>query len=161
MTIYEIDNAIMEAYEKATNEDGEIIDERLFAQIEDLQLAREQKLENIACWIKDLEGDAAKIKTEAKTLTARAKAAENKAESLKRYLEWALAGEKFKTARCSISYRRSTRVEVDESRLYEIPEEFLHYKAPDVDKKRVGEAIKAGQEIPGCSITENVSMIIK
>lgn len=162
MTIYEIDNAIIEAYEKAIDpETGEVLDDAIFASLEQLQMERETKCENIACWIKDLQGDAEKIKAEAKNLTARAKAAENKADRLKAYLEWALDGQKLKTARCSISYRTSKAVEIDPEALAFMPERFLRFKDPEPDKKAIGDAIKAGEVIDGCKLVENVSMIIK
>ena len=162
MTIYEIDNAIIDAYEKAIDpETGEVLDEALLASLEQLQMERETKCENIACWIKDLLGDAEKIKAEAKNLSARAKAAENKAERLKAYLEWALDGQKLKTARCSVSYRTSKAVEIDPEALAFMPERFLRFKDPEPDKKAIGDAIKAGEQIAGCRLVENVSMIIK
>lgn len=162
MTIYEIDNAIIDAYEKAVDpETGEVIDEDLFSSIEQLQMDREQKCENVACWIKDLQGDAEKIKAEAKNLAARAKAAENKAERLKAYLEWALDGQKLKTPRCSISYRISKAVEIDSEALAFMPERFLRFKDPEPDKKAIGDAIKAGEQIAGCKLVDKVSMIIK
>lgn len=162
MTLYEINEAIMEAYEKAIDpETGEVIDDDLFQSLEQLQMEREAKCENVACWIKDLQGDAEKIKAEANNLAARAKAAENKAERLKAYLEWALKGEKLKTPRCAISYRTSKAVEIDPEALAFMPERFLRFKDPEPDKKAIGDAIKAGEEIAGCRLVEKTSMIIK
>lgn len=162
MTLYEINNAIIQVLEGAVDpETGEVIDEDLFASLEQLQMEREAKCENVACWIKDLQGDAEKIKAEAKNLAARAKATENKAERLKAYLEWALDGQKLKTPRCSISYRTSKAVEIDPEALAFMPERFLRFKDPEPDKKAIGDAIKAGEEIAGCRLVEKTSMIIK
>lgn len=162
MTIYEIDQAIQSAYENALDpETGEITDEGLFENIDRLQMERDQKCENIACWVKDLKGDAEKIKAEARILTERAKAAEKKAEQLQSYLSYALHGEKLKTARCTISYRASKSVEVDPDALEVLPARFLRVKDPELNKKAIGDALKAGEEVPGCRLVENVSMIIK
>ena len=162
MTLYEIDRAIEDALLIVTDpETGEILDEELFEQYKQLNMDREQKIENIGCFIKNLEADAAAIKAEAKNLAARAKAAENKAEHLREYLQFCLGGEKFNTPRLAVSFRHSKKVEVDPDRLYDIPEEYLRYKEPEPDKKAIGDALKAGQEIPGCELVENVSMIIK
>lgn len=162
MTLYEIDRAIEDALLIATDpETGEILDEELFEQYKQLNMDRDQKIENIGCFIKNLEADAAAIKAEAKNLAARAKAAENKADHLREYLQFCLGGEKFQTPRLAVSFRHSKKVEVDPDRLYDIPEEYLRYKEPEPDKKAIGDALKAGEEIPGCGLVESVSMIIK
>lgn len=162
MTLYEIDKAIQEALEGAVDpESGEIIDEALLAAYDQLRMDRDQKVENIGLYIKNLEADAAAIKAEAKNLTARAKAAENKAEHLRNYMQFSLNGQKFQSPRLSVSFRRSQKVEVDQNRLFEIPDDYLRYKEPEVDKKRVSEALKAGEDIPGCTLVDSVSMIIK
>ena len=101
MTLYEIDNEIMNCIDEET---GEIIDlDRLNA----LEMERDKKIGNVACWIKDLKAEAEAIKAEKQALDKRQKAAENKAESLKTWLQTVLEGEKFKDSRCSISYRKS------------------------------------------------------
>lgn len=162
MTLYEIDKAIQEALEGAVDpESGEIIDEALLAAYDQLRMDRDQKVENIGLYIKNLEADSAAIKAEAKNLTARAKAAENKAEHLRNYMQFCLNGQKFQSPRLSVSFRRSQKVEVDQNRLFEIPDDYLRYKDPEVDKKRVSEALKAGEDIPGCTLVDSVSMIIK
>ena len=162
MTLYEINEAIQEALEAAVDpETGEITDDALLAQYEQLQMDRDQKVENIGLFIKNLEADAAAIKAETKNLAARAKAAENKAEHLRSYLQFCLDGEKFQSPRLAVSFRHSKKVEVDPARLYEIPDDYLRYKEPEPDKKAIGDALKAGQDIPGCQLVENVSMIIK
>ena len=162
MTLYEINGIIENILENCYNpETGEIYDEDLMVQYESLRLTKEEKAENIACFIKNLRAESAAIKEEAKKLTARAKTAENKANSLEGYLQFCLKGEKLSTSRCAISYRKSQKVEVDENRLAEIPEQYLRHKDPEVDKTAVKEALKAGETVPGCSLVDNVSMIIK
>ena len=67
MTIYEIDQAIMECVDLET---GEIIDTE---QLDKLQMEREKKLENVACWIKDLKAEAEALKNEKQALAERQK----------------------------------------------------------------------------------------
>ena len=56
--LYEIDKGIMECLDAET---GEVIDpERLDA----LFMERNQKIENVACWVKNLLSDAEAIKAE-------------------------------------------------------------------------------------------------
>lgn len=162
MTLYEIDAAILEAFEKAVDpETGEVLDENIMAELDALQMAREEKCENIACWIKDLEGDAVKIRAEANNLLARGRGLENQAARLRKYLAYALHGEKLKTARCAVSYRKSQQVEVDPDALACLRDDLLRFKDPEPDKKAIKAALDAGEELPGCRLVENVSMIIK
>ena len=162
MTLYEIDQAIIDTYENAVDQEtGEIIDAELWDAYDQLQEDREQKIENIGLYIKNLESDADAIKEEAKKLTLRAKLAENKAERLRGYLQHSLAGEKFNTPRLSVSYRKSQKVEVDHVRLMDIPDNLLRYKDPEPDKTAIKEILKSGGTVPGCELVDSVSMIIK
>ena len=162
MKLYEIDRAIEDALEGALDpETGEILDESLMAAYEQLQMDRTQKIENIVCFIKDLDADAKAIREEEKALAGRRKNCENRAASLRAYLQWALNGEKFQSARGSVSYRRSSSVQVDHNRLFEIPDEYLRYMEPEPQKNLIREALKDGKDIPGCELVENISMIIK
>ena len=159
MKLYEIDNAILECIDFET---GEIID---IDKLNELQLERETKIENVACWIKDLKAEAEAIKAEKLALAERQKSAENKAESLKKWLAYALQGEKFKTAKCSVSFRNTETVEVTEEGLENLMrggnDELLTYKAPEPNKTAIKQAIKAGLNIAGVQLVQNVSTIIK
>lgn len=161
MNLYEIDQAIQDLVDP---ESGELKDYEAF---EKLQLARDEKLENTALFIKNLMAEAKAIKEEEKSLKERRVAAENKAERMKEYLFRALDGEKFKTARCSVSYQKSTALEVDDA---VAAAEWLDanghvdlvvYSAPTIDKRAVSDLIRGGKEIPGASVVERVSMTVR
>ena len=158
MKLYEIDNAILDCIDLET---GEVIDtERLDA----LNMERDAKVENVACWIKDLRAEAEAIKAEKLALAERQKVAENKAESLKKWLAYALQGEKFKTAKCSVSFRKTESVEVTDeglSNLMKEHDELLTYKAPEPNKKAIKDAIKDGLSVVGVRLECNTSVIIK
>ena len=159
MTIYEIDQAIMECVDLET---GEIIDTE---QLDKLQMEREEKLENIACWIKDLNAEAEAIKTEKQILANRQKVAENKAESLKKYLAYALDGKKFSTAKCAVSFRTTESVEVTaeglENLMRDGKDDLLTYKTPEPNKTAIKQAIKDGLNVAGVQLVQNTSTIIK
>ena len=158
MKLYEIDNAILDCIDTET---GEVID---IDKLNELQLERDTKIENVACWIKDLKAEAEAIKAEKNALAERQKAAENKAESLKKWLAYALDGEKFKTARCSVSFRKTESVEVTEEGLEALMkghDELLTYKAPEPNKTAIKQAIKDGLNVDGVQLVQNVSTIIK
>lgn len=161
MTLYEIDKAIMDL---ADPETGEITD---FEALDSLQMARDQKIENIACYYKNLVSDAEAIKAEKDALTERQKAAENKAARLKEYLSYALRGEKFSTPKCAVTFRKTTSVNVDNpSAAIEWAEmnghrECVRYKAPEISKSELGKVLKTGQEVPGAALVEGLSVGVK
>ena len=153
MTLYEIDQEIMSCIDLET---GEIID---LDKLSELQMQREEKLEGVALWIKNLKADAAAYKAEKDAFAEREKAAKDKAEKLSEWLTEALKGEKMSTDKVAISFRKSEVVEVDEE---SVPKKWLTKKitfAPD--KIRIKEAIKSGLKIKGCSISEKQNIQIK
>ena len=159
MTIYEIDNEIMNCIDMET---GEVIDTE---KLNDLQMERDAKIENVALWIKELKAEAEAIKNEEQALAERQRVAENKAESLKNWLAYALNGEKFKTSKCSVSYRNSESVEVTEEGLDALMrdhEDLLTYNAPKPNKKAIKDAIKNdGLTVAGVQLVQKTSTIIK
>lgn len=152
-SLYEINEEILNCVDMET---GEIIDgDRL----NELQMAFDDKVENIALWIKDLLAEAEAVKTEKNNLAKRQQVCENKAKSLKEYLSKFLAGEKFKTSKVSISYRKSESVEVED--ITKLDNDYLKYSDPTVDKTKVKKALKDGIELEGVRLVENNNIQIK
>ena len=153
MKLYEIDRAIMDCIDMET---GEIVDaEKLDA----LQMERDSKIENVACWIKELKAEAEALKAEKMAFAERQKVAENKMESLKKWLAYALNGQAFKTVRANVTFRTTQQVSVPD--IYKLDENFLKYKEPEADKTAIKEAIKAGKVVAGAELVKNTSVIIK
>lgn len=153
MKLFEIDEALQECFDAET---GEITD---ITRFEDLQLEREQKLENIACWIKNLEADAEALKAQKMTFAERQKETENKAERLRNYLQYALQNTNFKTVNVEVKFRKTQKVEVPD--VYKLDENFLKYSEPTADKTAIKKAIQGGQAVEGATLIENISMSIK
>lgn len=152
MNLYEINNAIQECINLETGE----IDLELF---EKLQLEKDEKIENVALWIKNLSSDVESMENEKKAFEERIKAAKNKIIALKTYLEMALNGEKFQTAKCSITFRKSKSVNVlDVSKL---DKDYLKYADPTADKTAIKKAIESGVTVAGASLVENLNVQIK
>jgi hypothetical protein len=124
-----------------------------------LQIEREEKLENVALWIKDLKAEVEALKAEKQAFADRQKAAENKAESLKKWLSDALAGEKFKTTKVAVSFRKTKSVQVDN--VFDLDDSFVKYAEPTPDKTAIKKAIEAGQEVKGATLVESVSISVK
>ncbi len=152
--LYEIDQGILECLDLET---GEVIDPD---RLESLQMERSQKIENVVLWIKNLESDALAIKTEKDALAKRQVAALAKAEQLKEWLANALEGQKFNTARCAVSFRRSETVEVSDVAL--LPDDLKRVKTTvEPNKTAIKALLKDGQEVVGCSLVENQNINIK
>lgn len=152
--LYEIDQGILGCIDLET---GEVIDPEL---LESLQMARDLKLEGVACWIKNLLSDADAIKAEKDALADREARCRKKAEDLKKWLAEALGGQKFSTAKCAVSFRKSTKLEVLDAD--SIPKELM---VETVTVKPDANAIKAllkdGQTVMGCCLVENQNIQIK
>ena len=163
MTIYEIDKRIAELVDPET---GELLDYEAFAA---LQMEREAKIENMALWYKDLNAEAKAIREEEKALAERRKSAEAKAERLKGYLDTALVGESYKSAKVAITYRKSTALEIkpeDESTVIEELEtcgldNCLIYAAPRISKTELAKALKAGAVVPGAELVERNNIQVR
>lgn len=158
MNLYEIDSEIMKCIDE---ESGEITDFEMFKQ---LQIDKNVKIENLACYIKNLESDAEQIKAEVKSLTERGTAAINKADRFKLYLSEILQGEKFNSPKAAITFRASQSVEIDDRFIAwakDNAKEYLSYPEPKVDKAFVKEEIKAGKEISFARIVDKKNIQIK
>ena len=160
--LYEIDQDILACTDAET---GEILDaEKLDA----LEMERERKLEGVTLWVKDLSAEASAVKEEADKLTARKRALDNKITALKSWLLIALDGQKLKTPRCSVYYTHTPKLSVeDEEKLIgflktlEEPEQFLRFREPELRKDEIKKALKDGTIIPGASLEETESVVIK
>ena len=152
--LYEIDLGILECLDAET---GEIIDpERLDA----LFMERNQKIENVALWVKNLLSDAEAIRAEKEALADREAKCRKKADDLKTWLAKALEGQKFNTARCAVSFRKSTRLEVlnPDSIPAELMVETITTKP---DATRIKALLKDGNLVGGCRLVENLNTQIK
>ena len=161
MKLYEIDQAILALVDPET---GEILDYEAFSE---LKLAREEKIEGMALWCKNLDAEATAIKSEETALAERRKDLEKKSASLKKYIAEILAGDKFTTARVACSFRKSKSVEIqDEAAFIQAMQEsqhweYLKFSKPTVNKTEITNAIKAGKEVPGAQLVEKHNLSIK
>lgn len=161
MSLYEIDQAILSLVDDET---GEIMD---WAAFDALQMERETKLENVACWYKNLVAEAAAIRQEEINLAERRRVLERKSERLKGYLTEALGGEKFQTAKCAVSFRKTTKVEIsDACKTAAWLEDNGHsdlvvYSAPTVSKTDLCKILKTGEIVPGAELVDGLSIGVK
>ena len=153
-SLYEINEDLLKCIDLAT---GEIIDTDAF---ESLQIEKNDKLENVALWYKNLLAEAQAFKTEKDVFADKQKRAEVKAESLKQYLDAALHGNKFGTVKVDISYRKSTSVDVLDIEL--LPDNYKKsVTTVSADKTSIAKALKVGEEVTGAKLVENNNIQIK
>lgn len=159
MKLYEIRQEI-ENLMNLIDEDG-TIEESSFAQLEELAIAEEDKLENIGLLLKNWTAEAKAIREEEKALADRRRATENQAERLKEYAgNYMLKSNRseFKTAKVRLSFRKSTAVQVDDDEL--IPDEFWQVKK-EISRSLISKALKDGQAVAGCQLIERQNLQVR
>ena len=162
MNLYQINEAIETTFSLAVDQStGEIDEEKLYL-LDLLEIERSAKIENIALLIKNLRAEAVALKTEKEVFQKRQKQTENKVNSLMNYLESALNGEKFSTDKCAISWRRSSKIVLNEGcTIYDIDTHFLRMSEPELDKVAIKAALKDGLTVEGVHEEPSLSMTLK
>ena len=156
MTLYELDKAIAD-FELIVNEDGEVLN---IDELDELQLAREQKIEGISLWVKNLEAEKEAVKHEKDNFADREKRLGKKIESLKGYLTYALDGQKFSTPKVAVSFRKSESVLIKDE--YLIPDDYCEFTVTRrPNKTNLKKALKDGKEIMGVELVEKSNVQIK
>lgn len=161
MKLYEIEQGLRALIEGTLEKIVDMETGEVFTvdNLENLQLVKEEKLEGCAVVYKELKADAEALATEIKTLQERKNRILKKQEWLADYMAMALNGEKLKTPKCTISYRKSESVELT-GNIEEVPSEYCKTKV-ELDKTAVKKAIKEGIEVPGCSLIAKMNMQVK
>lgn len=167
MTLYNIDNKILEIIERGfivDEETGEIIDsaEEVSARLEELEFDRTAKIENIALYVKNLEALTLSLKNEENALAERRKAKEKRIESLKNYLTNSMVAANengIETSKVCISFRKSESVVVNEEIL---DRKYFNEKVSYTpDKTAIKKAIKDGATIDGAYIETKQNLQIR
>lgn len=165
MTLYEINSQIDQILSnmEIDEETGEVLIDTTL--LESLQIAHDVKIENIGCYVKNLNSDIEALKTEEKNLNSRRKSKEKLVERLTYMLDNDLKGQKFETARCTISYRKSTSTVVDEGVFLEKYKDNPDLCTPNTtykyDKAQLKKKIQAGEAIDGVTLSVNNNISIK
>ena len=169
MTLYDIDAQI--AALDGAAEDDMLIDEEtgelvsVAQALDALRMEREAKLENVACWVKNLSAEADAIREEENRLVKRRKAAETKAANLKSWLLAAMTREdgttdKLKTGRVMVSVKRNPPSTVVDDAL--LPSTYKVAKITyQANKELIKRELLAGGEVPGAHLEYGRSVVIK
>lgn len=155
----EIEKAINDLFTTTDAETGEVNQEAM-DRLTGLQIQRDEKLDNIGAYIKNLQAEAKMLKEEEESLKARREAKEKKAENLKRYLASVLDGKPFESVRVKCSWRSSEAVNISDANL--IPKKFMVKKIKfEPDKTSIKEWIKAGHKVKGATLETRNNLQIK
>lgn len=162
--LYEINADIENLLNSVTDpETGEVVDPDA---LEGLLMEREQKLENVVLYAKDIHAEWVAVSHEIMALQQRADRLENTEKSLKVYLAGALRWEKFTTPKCEVSFRKSETVEVDEEFVAwakaNFAEHLINHKETDQpNKAEIKKYLKEGKPLEHCRIVAKQNISIK
>lgn len=166
MGVWDINQRIAEIFaEEASlvNDDGEVTDlDRLL----ELDMEQTELKEQLALDYKNLKAESAAIKAEEVALADRRKRNEHTMERIAYCLSVLCDGEKLKTPRCEITFRKSNAVAFDDEdswvRWAKIDRpDLLSFADPKPNKVMIRRLLIIGEEIAGASLRESVSMTIK
>ena len=162
-TLYELSKEYTEALNNFSvdEETGEVTFDK--NKIDHIESDLKDKADNIACFIKNLTALSDSIKAEKNALDERLKANDKKIESLKKYITSAMElaqMDRLETARNKITFRTSKKVIISDDDA--VPEKYIKLEITSkVDKKAIGEALKAGKVVNGCYLEVNNNIQIK
>ena len=139
-------------------ENGDLEDDALIDAMQNSQEELSIKLENYCKFIKNMEADAKAFKEEEQRLAARRKTLENTIERAKSAMKYAMdvAGEKkIKGNLFTISLQNNPpKVVLDEQYIENIPEKYIKYAEPEINKALIKEDLTNGVNLEGLAHLE-------
>lgn len=164
MRLYEINEQLEALLSNVDPETGELMIDT--DALEALQIAKAEKLEGIALYIKDLKALSNEIAKEAVTLTQRKRALDGRVERLTALLMDNMDG-KLETARVRVSTRKnapSADIEDMDNLMLWLADQrndLLRFSEPTINRTALTKALKDGEEIPFCKLRQTTSLVIK
>jgi hypothetical protein len=168
MELYKISNLYLECAGKA--EDCEVPEEYIKDTLESITGDFDQKVDNIACLVKNLKAQSMAIKEEIKSLRGRANQKDKTIDSLLEYLKTnmiLLEKHAVETPRNKITIKKNPQsVEIQNEEefvtwAYEEYPDLLDFLPPTPNKKHIKEALKNGENIPYAQLVSKERIEIK
>jgi len=155
--LFEISQELFLIQTSIEDNGGEIPD-FLLEQLEIAEQERDKKLQDYSFVVKSLKAQSELLREEAHRLLKKAQQYDKSVEVLKdRMLQNVIAFGPVKTALVKIATTKSKAVEISDDSL--IPDIYCRFKR-EPSKTDIRNAILDGQDIPGASIVENISLRI-
>lgn len=174
-------------YEPQVNEDGQYVDDdgniitdveayrtemlnAWFDTLDGIEQEFEVKAENIACFIKQLDGELEMLKKQKAVFERRRKAKENQLNSMESYLlkcMQKIGRTKLETAKAKVSIRNNPEsAQFENEKAFigwakENAPKLLNYGEPKIYKNSVKAALKAGEKLPGATLGRTQSLSVK
>jgi len=171
MKLYEINTEILRLTDQIEfdEETGEILCDidAIYDEIGALQMEKKSILEYLAKIVLNLRTEAAAVKSEEQRLKERRDRLTKKEERLMKILDRECAGEKTDLGVATISYRKTSHVDVsDAAKAIRWLKRNKHLDcfrvpAPEVAKTEVKKLINAGTKVPGCAVVEDYSCSLR
>lgn len=161
MKLYEITNNYIELMERLENNDDPGMLDTLKDTLDSIEGDFEDKVNNCCKMYQNILADAEAFGAEAKRLTDKKRAAENKADRLKEYVQSEMKRMGKTSAYIGtfkLGFRNTKAVKVED--FDRLPEEYIRVKK-EPDKKAIKAALDAGVTVDGASIVENESFSIR
>lgn len=165
MNLFQIQEKLEELYENLIDNDGQVNTEVL-AEFEEMSMAKDEKVENTALYVKQLAYEVKALQEEKKSLDSRIRQKKNTAEFLKGLLEDALEGHKFETPKAKVSFRKTTKVDVEPMFIQYAQGrglvDLVEVKITQTPKKaEIKKALQTGEDLEYCHLVTGRSVIVK
>lgn len=154
---------LAENYNRVIELADQLDDGTLKDTLDSIEEVFDDKVENIAKAIKEIEGQADMIKTEKDRLTKREQTMRNNAKGMKRYMQEqmeAVGKKKVQGELLTVAIQKNAPSVKIESEQY-IPEEFYIPQPAKLDKAQLKQDLKLGLEIPGVELIQTESVRIR
>lgn len=166
MNLYQIDKEIESIYENAVDMETGEISADVIERLDELQMEREHKIENVALWHKNTPAEYNALDNEIKALQERKKGKGSLMDWQKKYLLHALNGEKFETSKVALGFRKSEVVEIkDENAFIDCFKENESLVSTKIEykpnKAEIKKFVKGGGFIPGVELVVRQNLQIK
>lgn len=164
IALYKLADAYLEASSKLADLDlpPEVVTDTLEGMAGEIEV----KATNVAMFCRNLEASAEAIKQAESDMTARRKAIEKRAQHLRDYLKQQMERTGITKIECpyfKMSIRQNPPAVVIDAES-QIPAQYMRTPEPPPpapDKKQIADALKAGQDVPGCHLSTTTRIEIK
>lgn len=159
-SLFEINEQIEMLTDKLVDEETGEINEEVMAELEALEMDKNDKLEGCGLMMKQLSAEVSAINEEIKALKARATAKANRHDRIGEYVKATLKGKPFERARVSLSFRKSEKVEITDETL--VPDGYCKFETTRKPvKSEIKKALKNDETVPGCVLVENMNLQVR
>lgn len=166
MKLYEINDELRKLWDKIAEQDGEMLEEDIKA-LDELALAKDEKIKGYGILIRELSGEIADCAAEIKRIENISEKKENRLKWLKERLTAFMQEQdipKFESIEVNISFKKSYPLRGAEQAYIDgkLPKEFIKQTITEKpDKTAIKDFIKNGGTVEGCYIGEEHNIQVK